>query len=1276
MAANFIKWIIPAFNTSDGHYDIIICRGSMDLDQAAADTITLTTTRHFTGEIDISKDRDVNNRLVVADIAALNFIDGASYKGTSDGSPINVDLTSEGLTLFKHIVNDRSMLYTLWVRRKKGDSSYEYPFSGDFKRKDVKFDDDSIYGHGTTSEHTTGLVQIKCSPLTRRLEDLTIEDLVRTFTILDTPERGGGSSDHVQQPHYAGFRKAPGAIFTTFSNDVSYYGTDKAKGSLTLAFQDTAHGADNFRQFDYSINLLAHAGLNTPFPASFWGMSIYKILARLFSNPAVDTQFTTSSYDSPNYTLGKQTWNATPPVKFQSNFSLAQTPGDLYVNFNVTFGIDPRPLGRNVFSVNAGTDVFTTLVDHNYQNGDILWLMTTGTLPGGISALTDYYVINKTDDTFQVSLTEGGAAVDVTSTGSGTHTAYRQLWMDSPNTLKRGAKSLELVKWVCVQFGWFMEFGVIQSGADEGRATIYFRQRLQSPPSAWPSNLILTKSGEEPPRKPLIIKASYVGDEDELYIPRLPQEGDEVLEVKVPWRNRPLATTDGHVFSQHFRLNEKLSYDEQGRCIYERNSTSDDYVVHDYSHVTGAFLFYFKVKDSTNDIYPSVYDNFAQHYGDTNNWEGLHALNLARWASDTTSETENLLAMIARINANDLLRGEYGLRRIYKGVVDGSDSTLGLKPLCSYSTRREGATRNYYSDKVRLRLRAQVTEVVFEEQPGSYATLDDYPIFKKQGGQLTSGGGRSDGSNTTDNEYSEVYLANNQSSDTRNTSQSKTGDYYNLRFRPYDGSATKDMARFESYDGATLFSKFDVTGQLLTYRQGAVQINPYGTSAGNTGEVRWYELVANGAHYAGFKAPDSLAASNIYTLPTAFPASNYILQSSTAGVLTWVDPASLFSTTGLVTKSPGTVDRNMIIATADGVEALAIKRYSGSTAGIYTFSVYDASGNFKFGVDDNMNVRLDSSSLIFGTNSPISLGGSHGTSGVSVITSAGSGSTPTWTSITSLITDAVIINPGASTRNVVQPTGNFIAQVWKNNGSQAVNLNEWHTSGGSVMSSVSKDGYFRINNNGTLVGALQMTQPASTHGIVMFAQSGASNSHAAFILRDNGDANNVFRLGDTGKVAIGVGASDQGFLTVLQATLGSPVLALMSVATNDDPKFQVTQGRATTTDGATWTTVATITMSTSTTQGFFVILQGVRTGGAGGAAQDGWDYGFRGYFKNAAGTVTQIGATTALWQHESNVNGNFRFNINGTAVEIQALGVTNNNITWHAPFVGHAPVGS
>lgn len=77
-----------------------------------------------------------------------------------------------------------------------------------------------------------------------------------------------------------------------------------------------------------------------------------------------------------------------------------------------------------VFSADHATDVFTSNA-HGLQEGDLVHLTTSGTdLPAGLAISTDYYIISATVNTFQLSLTPRGSAVDITDDGTGTHTFH------------------------------------------------------------------------------------------------------------------------------------------------------------------------------------------------------------------------------------------------------------------------------------------------------------------------------------------------------------------------------------------------------------------------------------------------------------------------------------------------------------------------------------------------------------------------------------------------------------------------------------------------------------------------------------------------------------------------------------------------------------------------------------------------------------------------------------------------------------------------------------
>jgi hypothetical protein len=95
------------------------------------------------------------------------------------------------------------------------------------------------------------------------------------------------------------------------------------------------------------------------------------------------------------------------------------TRGDLY-SYGLPRGAIPNP-GRNPSGVDATANTIT-LGEHGFELNDPVSFRADapagGALPGGLSAGTTYYAIPVTDDTFKVSATADGAAVDITSAGS------------------------------------------------------------------------------------------------------------------------------------------------------------------------------------------------------------------------------------------------------------------------------------------------------------------------------------------------------------------------------------------------------------------------------------------------------------------------------------------------------------------------------------------------------------------------------------------------------------------------------------------------------------------------------------------------------------------------------------------------------------------------------------------------------------------------------------------------------------------------------------------
>ena len=78
---------------------------------------------------------------------------------------------------------------------------------------------------------------------------------------------------------------------------------------------------------------------------------------------------------------------------------------------------------------------------------------------------------------------------------------------------------------------------------------------------------------------------------------------------------------------------------------------------------------------------------------------------------------------------------------------------------------------------------------------------------------------------------------------------------------------------------------------------GTVNIQPASTGAGGTGQFRFFELFANGIDSVGFRAPDNIPASLIWTLPaTDATIAGQVLSSNASGLLSWVTPAGGSST--------------------------------------------------------------------------------------------------------------------------------------------------------------------------------------------------------------------------------------------------------------------------------------------------------------------------------------------------------------------------------------------
>jgi hypothetical protein len=123
----------------------------------------------------------------------------------------------------------------------------------------------------------------------------------------------------------------------------------------------------------------------------------------------------------------------------EDNYELEEVTGTSYTEavdmnqvstLSVQSVIDVNTPAAKTFpfsDVNTGTDAITEIA-HGFFTGLKGQFTTTGGLPAGISAVTDYFIVVLTADTFQVATTLENAiatpavVVDITTQGTGNHT--------------------------------------------------------------------------------------------------------------------------------------------------------------------------------------------------------------------------------------------------------------------------------------------------------------------------------------------------------------------------------------------------------------------------------------------------------------------------------------------------------------------------------------------------------------------------------------------------------------------------------------------------------------------------------------------------------------------------------------------------------------------------------------------------------------------------------------------------------------------------------------
>jgi hypothetical protein len=218
-------------------------------------------------------------------------------------------------------------------------------------------------------------------------------------------------------------------------NEVQTATTDAgvSGGTFTLAFKGQVTGAIAYNASAATVQS-ALTGLSTintvtvagsaggPWTVTFSSAEAASPEPLLVGDGSLLTGATTSLI-----TLSTMTWSAgqnhyDDPTNWQpvgvpgAGDSIYFSQGDV----DCLYGLDQIA----AFTANASTDLCTWTTKSDLQTGQAVYLTSTTTLPAGLSGSTLYYLIGVDRDaqTFKLSTSLGGSAVNITDAGTGTHT--------------------------------------------------------------------------------------------------------------------------------------------------------------------------------------------------------------------------------------------------------------------------------------------------------------------------------------------------------------------------------------------------------------------------------------------------------------------------------------------------------------------------------------------------------------------------------------------------------------------------------------------------------------------------------------------------------------------------------------------------------------------------------------------------------------------------------------------------------------------------------------
>lgn len=256
-----------------------------------------------------------------------------------------------------------------------------------------------------------------------------------------------------QSSGQAGFRITPGARMVSIEDLVIDFDGSYTQAGIELrAAYGTDTGANGAIQYVYINNVMVQDGKYGLYLNDTSGLKSY-----LFNDVVTTSTFVpTGQSDACVYTNSVNTGctfqseNVTPMGNGTAVGYDLQSIGKCHItgNCNGKYAGNTTPYtsGTELWTftssdINTGTDVITK-TGHGLYTGDTIYVNSAGSLPGGLALSTVYYVreVSATTITLHPTLADASGntnKVDITSGGSGTHTAWWP-WATEINTIVPG----------------------------------------------------------------------------------------------------------------------------------------------------------------------------------------------------------------------------------------------------------------------------------------------------------------------------------------------------------------------------------------------------------------------------------------------------------------------------------------------------------------------------------------------------------------------------------------------------------------------------------------------------------------------------------------------------------------------------------------------------------------------------------------------------------------------------------------------------------------------